>query len=92
MTTPTAANSQQATPDVAHQPHYTSMGIQPIQFMAAALTPDEFRGFLKGNIIKYTTRASRKGGIEDVKKAQVYMRWLHEFETTGTITIQEAPA
>jgi hypothetical protein len=33
--------------------HYTDMPVQPWAVMQATLTPEEFRGFLKGNIIKF---------------------------------------
>lgn len=28
-----------------------------------------------GNVIKYVIRADNKGGIEDLKKARVYLDW-----------------
>ncbi len=40
--------------------HYKDMPIQPWHIMEAVLTPEEFEGFLKGNIIKYSLRAGRK--------------------------------
>ena len=46
--------------------------------MKAALTPEEYRGFLKGNIIKYISRAEEKGGLADYQKALVYVQWLVE--------------
>lgn len=73
--------------DVAHQDHYESQAIQPIQYMAVCLTPDEFKGYLKGNIIKYISRANKKNGADDLKKAQVYNKWLVEFTETGKITV-----
>lgn len=37
--------------------------------------------FLTGNVVKYVTRAGRKGNrLEDLKKAQVYLRWAIEDE------------
>lgn len=69
--------------DVKHQPHYDRGGIQPIEFMLHSFTKDEFRGFLKGNIIKYTSRAGFKNGVEDLKKAKVYLEWLVDFEEHG---------
>lgn len=44
----------------------------------AALTPDEFRGFLKGNGIKYLWRCNHKGGAEDVAKAKWYLERLEQ--------------
>ena len=32
--------------------HYKDMPVQPWAVMQAVLTPEEFRGFLKGNIIR----------------------------------------
>lgn len=69
--------------DVKHQPHYDRGGIQPIEFMLRSFTVEEFRGFLKGNIIKYVSRSSFKNGAEDLKKAKVYLDWLHDFEVHG---------
>ncbi len=57
-------------------PEHYNKKIQPIEFMKASMTPEEYRGFLKGNIIKYISRAEEKGGKEDYKKALVYMQWL----------------
>jgi hypothetical protein len=64
--------------DVNHPEHYTSGGIECIDAIRAALTPEEFRGFLKGNIIKYTWRERMKGGVESLKKASWYLRKLTE--------------
>lgn len=56
-------------------PHYTQGGMECIDAIRAALTPEEFRGYCKGNIIKYTWRERLKGGDEDMKKAAVYAGW-----------------
>ena len=58
--------------------HYKDMPIQPWALMEAVLTPEEFRGFLKGNIIKYSMRAGRKEGSDDAGKARHYMQKLKE--------------
>jgi hypothetical protein len=58
--------------------HYKDMPIQPWALMEAVLTPEEFRGFLKGNIIKYAMRAGRKEGSDDAGKARHYMQKLKE--------------
>jgi hypothetical protein len=42
--------------------HYQNMGLQPWDAMEAWLTPEEFRGFLRGSAIKYLARAGKKGG------------------------------
>ena len=60
--------------------HYKDMPIQPWHVMQAVLTHEEFVGFLKGNIIKYSLRAGRKDGSVDAGKAQHYMQKLLEVE------------
>jgi len=59
--------------------HYKDMPVQPWTVMEAVMTPEEFRGFLKGNIIKYSMRAGRKEGSDDSGKALHYMYKLNEF-------------
>jgi hypothetical protein len=58
--------------------HYKDMPVQPWAVMQAVLTRDEFLGFLKGNIIKYSMRAGRKNGSDDAGKARHYMQKLDE--------------
>jgi hypothetical protein len=58
--------------------HYKNMGVQPWKAMECWMTPEEFRGFLKGNAIKYLARSNTKGGAEDVKKAGHYISKLTE--------------
>lgn len=58
--------------------HYKQGGLQPIDMFRAKLTAKEFRGFCKGNIIKYVFRADYKNGLEDYKKAAVYLNWIIE--------------
>lgn len=59
---------------VNHPPHYTASGIECIEAIEAALTPEEFRGFCKGNALKYSWHEKHKGGNEDLKKAQWYLK------------------
>ena len=40
--------------------HYKDMDPQPWAVMQALLTPEEFRGYLKGNMIKYAMRQGKK--------------------------------
>ena len=60
--------------------HYKDMPMQPWDVMQAVLTPDEFRGYLKGNVIKYAMRAGRKDGSDDAGKAQHYRQKLAEID------------
>lgn len=59
--------------------HYKDMEIQPWEVMQSLLTPEEFRGFLKGNVLKYSMRQGRKGdATEDAAKARHYAAKLKE--------------
>lgn len=54
-------------------PHYTAGAIECIDALRAALTPEEFRGFCKGNVLKYTWRSNLKGKRQDLEKARWYL-------------------
>ena len=58
--------------------HYKDMPVQPWTVMQNVLTDDEFIGFLKGNIIKYSMRQGRKDGSDDAAKALHYLKKLNE--------------
>jgi hypothetical protein len=58
--------------------HYKDMAVQPWTVMEATLSHDEFIGFLKGNVIKYSMRQGRKDGTDDAAKAQHYLEKLKE--------------
>ena len=60
--------------------HYKTMPVQPWEVMEAVLTHEEFVGFLKGNVIKYSMRAGRKEGSDDANKARHYMMKLKEVQ------------
>lgn len=49
----------------------------------AALTPEEFRGFCKGNALKYVWREKHKGRGEDLKKAAWYLGKLTQMPQQG---------
>lgn len=66
--------------DVAKQAHYAH-GIEPIDYMRSRFSREEFRGYLRGNVIKYLSRYTDKGGVTDLRKARVYLDWLIEHET-----------
>jgi len=64
--------------------HYNHGEIECIDAITAALTPDELKGFVRGNVIKYLWRMEHKGGLEDLKKAQWYLDYLiKKLEGTG---------
>lgn len=65
---------------VNHPDHYTSGSIECIDAIRASLGYKEFAAYCKGNVIKYVWRYRLKGGVEDLKKAKVYLDWMIEAE------------
>ena len=60
--------------DPVNPEHYRQGGIECIDAIEAALTPEEFQGYCKGNAMKYIWRAGEKGSeIQDLKKAIWYL-------------------
>jgi hypothetical protein len=57
--------------------HYKDMGVQPWEVMEAILTREEWIGFLKGNIVKYSMRQGRKDS-DDTNKCLHYIKKLNE--------------
>ena len=59
--------------------YYGAGGVEVIEVMKAKLTPEQFEGYLLGNIIKYSTRANFKGSFDrDIEKVQVYSKQLSD--------------
>ena len=58
--------------------HYKDMPVQPWTVMEAVLTHDEFVGFLRGNIIKYSMCQGKKLGSDDGGKLAHYVDKLNE--------------
>ena len=66
---------------VNHPPHYIDGGgIECIEAIEAQLTNDEYRGYLKGNIVKYIWRERMKGSTESLKKARWYLDRLIQLD------------
>ena len=67
---------------VNNPPHYTQ-GIETIKIIRAKLTDEEYRGYLKGTIMKYDTRIGLKGSeqdaINDAGKLSWFANKLKEF-------------
>lgn len=64
---------------VNHPDHYTQGGIECIEAIKASMSEEAFRGYLKGNIIKYLWRYEHKGKAkQDLEKARWYQNKLIE--------------
>lgn len=64
-------------PDLVNSPpHYRQGEVECIDAIRSALTPEEFRGYCKGNALKYIWRERYKGGAESLLKAAWYLAKL----------------
>lgn len=67
--------------------HYKKDDIDTIDLIKSRLTPEEYKGFLLGNMYKYLERHKEKGGIDDIEKMKVYAYWYqNEIENVEEIT------
>lgn len=66
--------------EINHPSHYQSLpGFESIDIIQSALTPEEFQGFCKGNMLKYRFRAGKKGSPETcIAKADWYEKRAQE--------------
>lgn len=72
----TSANSKQVG-----GAHYKKLGMyQPWEVLRYWLTPEEYRGWQKGNTIVYLARERDKNGDEDLQKACHHLEKLIEVE------------
>lgn len=66
--------------NVTHPSHYTQGGIECIDAIRASLGDRAFADYCKGNIIKYLWRYRSKNGVEDLRKAGMYLTWMLDTE------------
>ena len=72
----TAQDWDAVRPDMVNSPpHYTAGGIETIDFIQAKLSPEGYRGYLQGNLLKYASRIGKKGS-DDAGKAAWYAQRL----------------
>ena len=70
-------------PEEINHPDHFGGGDNPyetIEVLRNTLTPEEFRGFIKGNVMKYTMRAGKKAGVSEAKdmaKAEWYLNYMN---------------
>ena len=78
----TEGNPTKMMNDAVHHPqHYTLPGldVESVDVIRAVLTPEEFKGWCKGNALKYSLRAGRKDPtkeVQDLAKAGVFLSWI----------------
>ena len=69
---------EQPTDNVNNPSHYGNGQIECIDYLEDFMTTEEFIGYLRGNIGKYLHRWRYKNGLEDLRKAEWYLKKLIE--------------
>ena len=61
--------------DVVERPsHYNQGGIECIEAIEASMSREEYKGYLKGSVLKYVWRYQHKGKpVEDLRKANWFL-------------------
>lgn len=64
--------------DVVNKPkHYNNGNIEAIEAIKASMSNEEFKGYLKGNVLKYLWRYNyKKKPVEDLRKCKWYLEKL----------------
>lgn len=61
--------------------YYDAGGMEVLDIIKAKLTPQQYQGFLLGNVIKYSCRMNHKGTFNrDSQKCAFYANALSQFE------------
>ena len=59
--------------------HYTKGGIEAIDYIQAKLSPEQFKGYLKGSLLKYASRMGDKDSLRlDAGKCGWYAKRLEK--------------
>ena len=70
--------------NINHPSYYNKNSLETIEVIKGSLSKEEYSGFLKGNILKYVSRADFKGkAVEDLEKAKWYLDELIKSKTKG---------
>jgi hypothetical protein len=84
--TRSAERAQQEKPvnDPVNPNHYKKGEIEAIDAIKSMLTPEEWRGFLKGTAVAYLWRLGHKDAVEqDARKTRWYVSWLAGVDPRG---------
>ena len=79
--------------DEVHKPaHYNSGKVEAIEAIEASMSPEEFKGYLKGNALKYLWRYAYKGKpTQDLAKADWYLARLRAVNTGSPEQVRHPP-
>lgn len=82
----------QVNDEVNRPAHYNSGKVEAIEAIEASMSPEEFKGYLKGNALKYLWRYAYKGKpIQDLDKAEWYLARLRAVNTGSPEQVRHPP-
>lgn len=68
------------------QKHYQFARVEPIEILQMYLSPEEFKGYLRGNALKYLLRLGHKDEpTKEIDKAYQFSKWLRQAASDETI-------
>lgn len=73
------------TDPVNNPTHYGLGKIECIEYIEDFLTTEEYIGYLRGNIAKYLHRWRYKNGLEDLEKAEWYLKRLIKVASNDSV-------
>lgn len=78
--------------EVQKPAHYNSGKVEAIEAIEASMSQEEFKGYLKGNALKYLWRYAYKGKpIQDLDKAEWYLARLRAVNTGSPEQVRHPP-
>lgn len=88
----TVKEYEEITHDMVNMPkHYmfeiNGNEVQAMDIMKGLLTPEEFRGWIKGSYFTYLMRSDRKNGLEDLEKARTFLNWQIQLDKGEELTL-----
>ena len=64
--------------DMVNHPNHYQGDIEVIDYIRDKLTHTGFTDYCCGNVLKYVSRWRKKDGVQDLRKAKVYLEWMIE--------------
>ena len=76
--------------------YYNAGNIETLDIIKAKLTPEQYKGYLLGNALKYQCRMNFKsvsevGKTRDIEKACNYIQWLRDASMESNSVIKQEP-
>ena len=71
-------------PDMVEKPRHYMGEVECIDAIKSAIGREHFISHCQACVMKYVWRWKAKGGVEDLRKARVYLEWMIGEEVNGS--------